>query len=189
VSLGYWQIGVALVVGVVSPFLAAYLAVGRISRELDNARLDDLRGVLDEVVEHLARADRLTSEVKAALSPETSLTVDEPIAKLDGEVQALIALYGRVTLRLFDDPLGDHLHQVVDALQNIRNAAEWVNPEHRRATGREIGEQVERFRKAHAALLKDGRALVGPSAGALRRARRPGRGSVRGSVLSKSENT
>jgi hypothetical protein len=167
-SIDAWQI----VVAVVSPFAAAWFAVSQVGRELDNARMDDLRRVLDAVLERLARADRLVADVQAALANDDQPTLTRLTSELDDELQAAYALWAQVTLRLFDDQLNQHLYGVLNELQKIGNAAKEADERSRREVGKEIAEAAKGFGEARAQVLREGREIVGPSRRALARSRR-----------------
>jgi hypothetical protein len=167
-SLDAWQI----VVAVVSPFAAAWFAVNQVGRELDNARMDDLRGVLDAILERLTRADRLVADMQPALANDDEPTLSRLTGELDDELQAAYALWAQVTLRLFDDQLSEHLYGALNALQNIGNAAKETGERSRREIGKEMGERAKDFGKARAEVLREGREIVGPSRRALARSRR-----------------
>jgi hypothetical protein len=162
-ALGDWQIIATVIIGFASPFVAARFAVSQVGRELDNARLDELRGVLDDTVSALSRAGGLLGDAATAVGKH------QEAPDMQAEAEGLLDVLWRLQLRIGEDPVARHVEDAYRAFQRARMGfAEWGDADARRETrdGR------RQFTDAYRALIEDARDLVGPSRQALKRIRR-----------------
>ena len=163
-SLAEWQIAATVVVGVGSPFVAAQLAVRRLGHELDNARLDELRGVLDETVVALARAVDLQTDALHALRAEPNPDLHDH----EAVISELIVLYARIHLRIGEHVVTGILGEALKQSQAVHlGLMSWAgDSEHARQELRTARHAVT---EAYATFLEEARVLVGASDQALAR--------------------
>jgi uncharacterized membrane-anchored protein YhcB (DUF1043 family) len=172
VSPGAWQIIVTVIGIFVAPYLAAKLAVRNLQVERDQARLDELRNVLDETAAQVAICQR--AEV-AAVTAVLHGVGDDPlhdVDTLDNAIQPLIASIGRVALRLDNDPISDALFEITVQSQAIRQALRTHLAGETTETEQQASTAAEALTNAHAKFLQLGRQVVGPSEQAIADARK-----------------
>jgi hypothetical protein len=172
-KLAYWQIivsgGGGILAVVVAPFIAAQLAVRRLSRELDNARLDELRGVLDEGAVELAHADRVIVVASNGLTNNKKLDLGD----LRTVADRLVVLYWRLALRLSDDTVANQFNVALAGCEDVHTALHGWGPGDDLASVRDDLRRARRkFTEGHLLFLNEATALVGPSKAALVRSRR-----------------